>query len=601
MARDSIIDRFLANSEKLAGKPAAWANRDGKWQYINWANYAKKCRLFAGGLVARDIDPHTNITIIGNNCAEWVIADIGAMMAGCVPVGIYQTNSPSEVAYIAHHCGAPVIVLEDKEQWEKVDQTRDELPDLTLLIMIKDADEVDDDSVISFDEFLESGREHLDEVDERIEAIDIDDVGTMIYTSGTTSKPKGVMLTHDNLAFTAGAAEKMVGGMQPDDCMVSYLPLSHIAEQMFTIHLAATFGYPVWFCDDLSKIKDTIEVARPTVFFGVPRVWEKFKAALENKLGEATGAKAKLLDWARDVGVKAAYQTIEKGELHGALKLQYALANKLVFSKITGALGFDRLRLGVSAAAPIGLDVLEFFASFDIVIREIYGQSEDTGPTTANRPMPGQTRLGTVGLPIPNVEVKIADDGEILVKGRNVFKGYYKNQAATDETLVDGWLHSGDLGKFDDDGFLRITGRKKEIIITAGGKNIAPAKIESLLKKIDGISQAVVIGDRRKFLSALLTLDPERAPALADERGWPTDLDKLVDHPDFLSYVDEEVQKANGELARVSTIKKWRVLPQDFSQETDELTPTQKIKRRVVESKYADEIEGMYSEGKAAE
>jgi long-chain acyl-CoA synthetase len=215
--------------------------------------------------------------------------------------------------------------------------------------------------------------------------------------------------------------------------------------------------------------------------------------------------------------------------------------------------------------------------------------------------MPGQTKLGTVGLPIPGVEVKIGDDGEILVKGRNVFKGYYKDEATTDETLVDGWLHSGDLGEFDSDGFLRITGRKKEIIITAGGKNIAPAKIESLLKKIDGISQAVVIGDRRKFLSALLTIDPERAPALAEEKGWPTDPEELATHPEFLDYIDAEVGLANAELARVSSLKKWHVLPQDFSQETDELTPTQKIKRRVIETKYADEIEGMYSEGRAAE
>jgi long-chain acyl-CoA synthetase len=601
MARDTIVDRFLANADELSGQPAAWANVDGKWKYINWANYAKKCRLFAGGLVASGIEPHQHITIIGNNCPEWVMADMGAMIARCVPVGIYQTNSPAELAYIANHCESPLIVVEDKEQYDKIDATRDDMPNLKHIVMIRDADQVEDDSVVAWDDFLDSGREHLDGVDERVADIDRDEVATMIYTSGTTSKPKGVMLTHDNLAFTAGSAQEMIGGMQPDDCMVSYLPLSHIAEQMFTIHLAATFGYPVWYCDDLSKIKETIEVARPTVFFGVPRVWEKFKAALENKLAEASGIKAKLLDWARGVGVKAAYQQMEHGEPKGALKIQYALANKLIFSKIKGALGFDRLRMAVSAAAPIGIDVLEFFASFDIIVREIYGQSEDTGPTTANRPMAGQTKLGTVGPPIPGVEVKIADDGEILVKGRNVFTGYYKDEETTAETLVDGWLHSGDLGEFDSDGFLLITGRKKEIIITAGGKNIAPAKIESLLKQIDGISQAVVIGDRRKFLSALLTIDPERAPSLAEDKGWPTDPDALADHPDFLAYIDAEVEAANSELARVSSLKKWRVLPQDFSQETDELTPTQKIKRRVIDTKYAETIEGMYSEGKAAE
>ncbi len=601
MARDTIVDRFLNNAEQNAGKPAAWANRDGKWKYINWANYGKKCRQFAGALIELGIEPGRNINIIGNNCPEWVIADVGAMMARCVPVGIYQTSSPGEVAYIAEHSEAPVIVLEDKEQWEKVDKKRDEMPELAHLIMIRDADQVDDDSVVSFDDFLETGNDHLDAVDERIEAIEVDEVATMIYTSGTTSKPKGVMLTHDNLAFTAGAAQEIVGGMRPDDCMVSYLPLSHIAEQMFTIHLAATFGYPIWYTDDISKVKETIEVARPTVFFGVPRVWEKFKTALENGLAEATGLKAKLVDWARGVGVDGGYQKMQTGELRGGMKIKHGLANKLVFSKLKERLGFDRLRIAISAAAPIGLDVLEFFMSFDITILEIYGQSEDTGPTTANRPQPGQTKLGTVGIPIPDVEVKIADDGEILVKGRNVFKGYYKQPEATAETLVDGWLHSGDLGEFDDEGFLRITGRKKEIIITAGGKNIAPAKIEGLLKQIDGISQAVVIGDRRKFLSALLTLDPERGPSLAAERGWPADLEELSTHPDFLEYVDAEVEAANEELARVATIKKFNVLAQDFTQETDELTPTQKIKRRVIEEKYADQIEGMYSGGKAAE
>ncbi|MFW5967288.1 MAG: AMP-dependent synthetase/ligase [Persicimonas sp.] len=601
MGNDTVVDRFLEQAEETPAQPAAWAEEDGTWQYTNWANYAKKCRQFAGGLIALGIEPGEHVTIIGNNCPEWVIADMGAMMGRVVPVGIYQTNSPDEVAYIVNHCDSPVIVLEDKEQWDKIDAERDNLDELEHLIMIREADQVDDETVVSFDDFLQSGEEHLDEVDERIDAIEPDEVATMIYTSGTTGNPKGVMLTHDNLAFTTNAAVKIVGGLVNDDCMVSYLPLSHIAEQMFSIHLPATFGYPIWFCDDVSRVKEAIEVARPTVFFGVPRVWEKFKAALENRLSEATGLKEKLLNWAREVGKEAGYQRLQTGEVGGMLGLKYKMADKLVFSKLKEKLGFDRLRIAISAAAPIGLDVLEFFMSFDITILEIYGQSEDTGPTTANRPTPGKAKLGTVGVPIPNVEVKIAEDGEILVKGRNVFKGYYKNQEATDETLVDGWLHSGDIGEFDEDGFLRITDRKKNIIITAGGKNIAPQKIEKKLRQIDGLSQAVAIGDRRKYLTALVTIDPERGPALAKERGWPTDPEELAEHPEFVEYVDQKVQAANEELARVATIKKFRILPHDFSQETDELTPTQKIKRRVIEDKYADEIESMYSEEKAAE
>ena len=596
MSRDTIVDRFLSKTEEQAGKPALWAKRGGKWKYMNWANYGKKCRLFAGALIDHGIEPGASICIIGYNCPEWVIADIGAMCARLVPVGIYQTNSPPEVAYIANHSEAPLIVAEDREQWEKIDAQRDELEYLETIVMMRDADEVDDDSVIAFDDFLEIGRDYLRDVDDRIDAIERDDVGTMIYTSGTTGPPKGVMLTHDNLAFTAGSAEQIVGGMQPDDCMVSYLPLSHIAEQMFTIHLAVTFGYPIWFAEEISKVKEAIEVARPTVFFGVPRVWEKFKSALENRLDEASGVKARLLNWARDVGVRAGYEWSETGELSNSLRVQYEMAKRLVFSKLKERLGFDRLRIPVSAAAPIGVDVLEFFLSFDIMIHEVYGQSEGCGPTTANYAEPGKIKLGSVGLPIPGVDVQIADDGEIKLKGRNVFKGYFKMPDETDETLKDGWLYSGDIGHFDDDGFLHITDRKKDIIITAGGKNIAPQKIEKLLRKIDGISQAAVIGDRRKFLSALMTLDPDRAPTLAEENGWPTDLEDLAEHPEFRAYVEDEVDEANEELAQVETIKRFRLLGRDWAQETDELTPTQKVKRRVIDEKYEDEIESMYAD-----
>lgn len=596
MTRDSIVDRFLHSSQQNASKPAAWAHQGGVWKYLTWANYAQKCRLFAGALIARDIPPHTHIAILSANAPQWVIADLGAMMARCIPVGIYTTSSPEELAYIARHCEAAILLLEDHAQWQKLAAIRDQLPALKCVVMLRDLDKIDDPLAIRFDDFLEEGRAHLDEVQARIAAIQMSDVATLIYTSGTTAEPKGVMLSHQNLSFTTGAAVKIVGSLVDNDCMVSYLPLSHIAEQMFSIHLAATFGYPVWFCDDITKLRDTLALARPTVFFGVPRVWEKFKAGIENRMAETAGTRKKVLEWARQVGREAGYYRIAHGEPQGKLRLEYATANKLVFHKIKSAIGFDRLRIGLSSAAPISFDVLEFFLSIDITILEIYGQSEDSGPTSANRPHPGQARLGTVGLPLPDVQVKIADDGEILVKGDNVFVGYYKDEAATKEALQDGWLHSGDLGQITPDGFLRVTGRKKEIIITAGGKNIAPTKIEGMLKKIDGIAQAVLIGDGQKYITALLTLDPERAPALATERGWPQELETLATHPDFHTWLTTEIDTLNAQLARVSTVKKWTVLPHDFTIEANELTPSLKVKRRVIHQKYAPHIAQLYAE-----
>mgnify|MGYP006281125871 CR=1 FL=1 len=600
--RDTIVDRFLEKVGELGSQPALYHEVDGRWESISWAEYGQKAREFAGALIGSGYESEDAVAICGYNCPEWVIADVGAMVAGAVPVGIYHTNTPPEVAYVADHCEASVLVVENQEQWEKVDKKRDDIPQLERVVMIRDAEKTDDPMVVDFDDFLEEGREHLDEVEVRCQTIERDDVGTMIYTSGTTGKPKGVMLSHENLAFTASVTEEVVGGLEEGDNLVSYLPLSHIAEQMFTIHLALTFGYPVWFATDIYEVKDALVAARPTFFFGVPRIWEKFKSALETKLHEASGFKAALVDWCRKVGKEAGYELIENGELSGLLALKYKIADRLFFSKLKEQLGLDRLRIAISSAAPIGLDVLEFFLSCDIIIREVYGQSEVTGPSTVNFPEPGRTKLGTVGLPMPQVEVKIDDggiyedkpDGEVMVRGKNVFEGYFKDEEATAESMDGEWLRSGDIGKRDEDGFLHITGRKKEIIITAGGKNIAPQKIEGGLKEIDGIGNAVAIGDRRKYVTALMTLDPDRYPALAKERGWPEDAEELIADEDFQSYIDEHVAKLNEELASVKTVKKYTVLPEDFSQETGELTPTQKVKRRVIDEKYADEIDAMY-------
>jgi long-chain acyl-CoA synthetase len=594
MARDTIVDRFLRNTEEQGGKPALWRKRGEQWQPVDWATYGKMARRFAGALIDTGCEPGDCINIVGNNCVEWVVADVGAMIARCVPAGIYQTDSPAQIAYIANHSEAKVLVLEDIGQWKKVESIKGELESVQRVVMIRDADKVGDPMVTSFEAFLALGDAHLDAVDERVAGIEHGELATLIYTSGTTGPPKGVMLSHDNLAFTANMAYDIMGDALKggDNSVVSYLPLSHIAEQMFTIHLAITLGYPVWFAESIEKLKDALVAARPTIFFAVPRVWEKFRAALETKLGEATGVKARIVGWSRNVGLETGYAVMADGEQ--AIGLQYKIADKLFFSKLAGQLGLDRLKIAISAAAPIGVDVLEFFLSCGITIREVYGQSEGSGPTTFNYPRPGGTKFGTVGLGLPGLELRIADDGEICLKGPNVFMGYYKDKEATDECLIDGWLHSGDIGEFDEDGFLRITDRKKNIIITSGGKNVAPQPIEAELKRIEGVSQAVVLGDKRKYLTALLTLDPEGAPALAKKKGWPTQLEALSRHDAFIAYVQEHVDHINRDLARVETVKRFKVLPKEFTEEANELTPTKKIKRRVVTEVYEKEIEAMY-------
>ncbi len=599
MARDTIVDRFFAKAETAANTPALHYDDGGVWRSYTWAEYADKVRHFAGALIAMGFEEGDAIVIMGNNCPEWLIADIGAMVARGTPAGIHQAANAEQSLYIANHSESKVFVIENKEVFDHISmsENRDKLETVEKIVLMYEADQIDHPDVVGFEEFLESGAAHLDAVEERVSKIELDDRGTMIYTSGTTGPPKAVMLSHENLAWTAKNAIEAVGGVSAKDTVVSYLPLMHIAEQMFSIHLAITAGYPIFFCNDLKKVKDTLVVARPTLFLAVPRVWEKFKAALESRLAEATGLKASIVSWSRQVGLEAGQIIIDKGVegLPFGLKVKYDIANKLFFSKLKAGLGLDRLEIAVTGAAPIGMDVLEFFMSVGIIIHEVYGQSEGSGPSTFNQPNPGMRRLGSAGQPFPGCEIKIAEDGEILVKGKNVFQGYFKNPEATAETLQDGWLYSGDIGRFDDDGFLYITDRKKDLIITAGGKNIAPQKIEKLLRKIDGVSQAVVIGDRRKFLSALLTIDPERGPDLAADHGWPTDTSELAENEDFHKYVEDGVEKANSELARYETIKKFTILPNDFTPETGELTPTLKVKRRIVNEKHGDKIEAFYA------
>jgi long-chain acyl-CoA synthetase len=482
-----------------------------------------------------------------------------------------------------------VILVEDKVQLEKVLAVKGQLPELQYIVTMRGAVEVDDPMVLTWDEFMDRGAD-VDDADfvARLEALEPDGLATLIYTSGTTGPPKGVMLSHSNLTWTADAAHGVVP-LHSQDRLVSYLPLSHIAEQMFSIHVPVSTGYQIYFAESIEALPDNIKEVRPTLFFAVPRVWEKFHDGVASKLAEATGIKAKLGAWAQGVGRRAVAEINEGRRPTGLLGVQYKLADKLVFSKVMDALGLDETRAAVTAAAPISQEVLEFFSGFGMSILEIYGQSEGTGPTTANRP--GYTSFGTVGQAYPGCEVRIAEDGEILLKGGNVFAGYYKNPDATAETLVDGWLYSGDLGAFDERGFLTITGRKKDIIITAGGKNIAPKNLEAGIKDNLLVSEAVVIGDRRKYLTALVTLNPETADAFATEHGISG---PLHESEAILEDIQASVDDVNDKYSRVGQVKKFTILPRELTIEDGELTGTLKVKRNVVNEHFADVIDSMY-------
>ncbi|MGB5503846.1 MAG: long-chain fatty acid--CoA ligase [Polyangiales bacterium] len=589
MATDTISNRLLQRAKKTPNDPAYYVREGGSWKPTNWGTYSDQVTQAGRALIALGFEHGQTVCILGFNRPEWAVMDIAAMGAGGAPAGIYTTCSPVEVRYIVAHAEAPIILVENENQWRKVLAERANMPKLKHVVTMKGCPAIADDMVMTWEEFMAKGdgvetRAYLD----RVESLKPEALATLIYTSGTTGPPKGVMLSNENLAWTSNVAIGITT-ISAEDCALSYLPLSHIAEQMFTLHIPITTGARVYFAESIEAVPENLKEVQPTIFFGVPRIWEKFHAGISAKLKEATGVKAKLVKWAMKVGWEA-NQTPD-----GNKGLQYQLANKLIYSKLLPAIGMGNARVCVTGAAPIAREVLEFFASLDLVVLEVYGQSEDSGPTSFNTPT--RYRFGSVGPALPGVEVKIAEDDEILVKGPNVFLGYYKDKEATDATLSDGWLHSGDLGAFDSDGFLNITGRKKDIIITAGGKNITPKNLESGIKNHPLVDEAVVIGDRRKYLSALVTIDAEAGPAWAAANG--EDASALHKSAKLRASIQAHIDEMNKEFARVEQIKKFTILKRNFTVEDGELTPTLKVKRAKVNDHFAEDIESMYDEGSA--
>jgi long-chain acyl-CoA synthetase len=598
---DSIPARLLEQARRQPNRPAYYEKTSAGWTPTSWHDYARTIRRAGRALMALGVAPGRTVCILGFNRPEWLIIDLAAMAIGAAPAGIYTTCSAAEVHYIVDHSESPVVLVENRQQWEKIASRRADLPHLRHVITMRDAEPIDDPMVLSWDAFLARADATSEAgFDERLAALAPDGLATLIYTSGTTGPPKGVMLSHRNLTWTADALLRLAS-FGPGDCVLSYLPLSHIAEQLLSIHVPTTAGAAVYFAESIDRLLDNLKEVQPTLLFGVPRIWEKFYAGLSSRLGEATGVKRHLVRWVQSVATQVSDLRCHGQSPDLVLELQYRLASKLVLSKLKPALGLGRARLMLSGAAPISKEILTFFSSLDLLICEVYGQSEDTGPTTIN--VPGHTRLGSVGPVLPGVEVQVAEDGEILVRGPNVFRGYYKDEAATREVLRDGWLYSGDLGRFDPDGFLHITGRKKEIIITAGGKNIAPKNIEAALKNHELISEAVVIGDRRKYLTCLITLDEEAARRMVSGNGnghgngqGNGSASPLHHHPTILGAIQSAVDAVNRDLAQVETIKKFTVLPRNLTIDQGELTPTLKVKRNVVAAHFSAEIESMYTE-----
>lgn len=586
---DSTPARFLAQAARLGLRPAYFVRGIHGWEPHSWTEFAAEAQTAARALIALGVQRGDVVCILGFNRPEWVIMDHAAMMVGAVPAGIYWTSSADEVGYILNHSKAPVVLVENEDRYERVAVQRGKLPHLRHVVMMKGA-AAHNGGTMTWEQFLALGDAyHQAELERRLNSISPEHPGTLIYTSGTTGPAKAVELSHGNLAWTAKALSG-VFSLNETDRLISYLPLAHIAEQMGAIHNQALMGFSIYFARSIEELADHLKEVRPTVFFGVPRVWEKMLAAIQLKLSEATGVKAKLAAWAQSVG-----QRWHAGVLAGrspslGLRLQKALADKLVHGKVKAAMGFDQARLLITGAAPIAPETLLFFTGLDLSVYELYGQSEVSGPTSLN--MPGAVKVGSVGKLIPGMEVKIADDGEILVRGPNVFQGYVGMPEQTAETLIDGWLHSGDLGRVDEDGFLYITGRKKDLLITSGGKNISPGNIEADLMNVPLIEHAVVCGDGRHFLSALITLKADALAEFAKHRNLPP-VD-LHAHPLVEETLRLAIDEINRHHARVANIRKFRVLDYTFTIEAGELTPTMKVKRKVVINKFQDVVESMY-------
>ncbi len=584
-----------ALSDQAAGDGAA----GGGWQTLTWGQTRQRVLELAAGFAALGLGKGERVALMLPNRAEHVLADLAAVHAGGTPVTFYATLAAEQIAYVAANCDARIAVLDGAAELARWQPILDRLPGLEKIIVRDAAACPAGDPYLTWDAFAALGKQRFaaepGEVSARVAAVSPEDPVTLLYTSGTTGSPKGVLLTHHNVLYEVTAAVS-TGSVAGEVRWVSYLPLAHIAERMFSIYLPVATAGHVHFCPQPAELVRMLGTVKPTSFFGVPRVWEKVRAGIQALLtAEPDDSRREAVARAMDAGRRYIESRQFGHTAPPGLDAEFARADQSVLAPIRSLLGLGEAAVVSSAAAPLPPDVGAFFAGLGMAILDIYGMTETTGAFASNTP--DAFKLGTVGRVFPGMEVRIAEDGEICVRGPLTTPGYLHLPEQTAALIdADGWLHTGDIGSLDEDGFLSVVDRKKELIITAGGENISPAAVESLLVEHPLIGQALAYGDRRPYVVALLTLDGEVAPAWAKAHGIGADsLAALAAHPAVLAAVGEAVSDANERLARVQQVKHWRLLPVEWTAETEELTPTLKLKRRVVHAKYSDDIDALYA------
>jgi long-chain acyl-CoA synthetase len=597
---DTIVDAFRHNVRRVPGRPALRHRVGAAWETLTWADYGQAVREVTAGLVETGIEPGEHVGILSNNRVEWHVADFGILANGSVTVPLYQTSSAEQVAYILGHAEARVCFVENHDLLAKVLEVRDELPKLDRVVVFENdgqQDPFDDPFVVSFTELRAGGAARLerepDLFDTRADALSPVDVATLVYTSGTTGPPKGAMVTHANIMWTIRSAASLFQIVEGER-LLSFLPLSHIAERMMSDFAPVAVGGETWFARSLATVAEDLRDCRPTVFFAVPRVWEKFQEAVVAKLADEHGLKRLLVGQYVGLGGHAmdAHDALGRAPLWE--QVPYQVLDRMIGAKIRHGLGLDQAHILITAAAPIHPDLIRWFHAIGLPIVELYGQTEACGPTTCNPP--DDNRIGTVGRPIPGVRVRIAEDGEILARGGNICGGYFRDKRATADLIdEDGWMHSGDVGSVDDDGYLTIIGRKKDLIITAAGQNIAPQEIETDLRSYELVSEAVVIGEGRRYLTALLTLGGDALVAWANAHCKVADYESLTVDPDLHTEMDRIVGEVNAKRSRVEHVRKFRILPHEFTIAAGEMTPTLKVKRNVVNATYREVIDEMYA------
>jgi long-chain acyl-CoA synthetase len=584
MSANTLGRMVLDATERHSGAAIRFP-RDGTWQEWSFAELGTAVRELARGLAALGLGPGDHVGLLGETRPEWTLADAALLAAGCVVVPVYQTNSPDECRYVLDHSGARAIIVENAAQLEKIEAVRDQLPGLEHIVSMEDTGR----ATTLADLRARAGEVPEEALETRLDAVNADDVATIVYTSGTTGPPKGCMLTHRNLLFTGEAYVELIS-LRPPATLFMFLPLAHALARVVQIVSIDVGGTLAFWSGDSRKLVEDVAAARPTHFPSVPRVFEKIHARALARGNDGSAIQRRIFAWAVATG-RRARPAQRAGTASPVLQAQYALADRLVLSKIRELFG-GRLELALTGAAPIPLEVLEFLDACGITVLEGYGMTETCAAATLNTPQ--ALRFGTVGQPLPGTTVAIAEDGEILLGGANVFKGYHRDEEATRAAFDGDAVRTGDLGEVDEGGFLRITGRKKDLIITSSGKNITPTNIENALRESRWISQAVVHGDNRSYLVALLTLDPDEAPALAATLGVDADLKAMAADPKVREALQQDVDAANQRFARIEQVKRFGVLDQDLSQAAGELTPTMKVKRNVVEKRYAAAFASLY-------